>query len=387
MRRIRGPTRTLHKGRSSRANRGWRPLLTALTRGSGPRNAGPGPPFYRLLRDWEQRATADQQQFQIDANSIIVALQQKVARAFTLLQQMTTQTAEQRQLVDKKLADLACRADKKLKEVDMAITSVSTSISSMGDSLTLAILALPIISDVKRWVTDAVATERLATGFPTVPPPNPPVATVPSPCSPTEHGLAAMELNLATNSRAQDAWARAPQIPSLGINTELYSSEDKAQSDEVPDWNWGPTGGPHCKVVHLGSAGHKPEPERWDISSRMKTAPITVPRAITPVAAQATSMQTRTSIPTTAPGMDMSLETIGQTVTMTGATTGNWSHACHHGRPVYWTHSCFGWSWCCLGPHGTGIVDTRDLWRMASGNTQRVTCGLFMSHRTRGCLS
>jgi hypothetical protein len=144
----------------------------------------------------------DQQQFWTDANSILVALQKKVVWASTLLQQMTTQTAEQRQLVDKNLANLACRADKKLKEVDVAITSVSTSISLMDDSLTLATLALPTISKVKGWVTDTVATERLAAGFPTAPPPNPPEAMVPSPCSPTEHGLAAMESNLAANSRA-----------------------------------------------------------------------------------------------------------------------------------------------------------------------------------------
>jgi hypothetical protein len=75
-----------------------------------------------------------------------MALQQKVARASTLLQQMTTQTAEQRQLVDKKLVNLACQADKKLEEVDLAITSVSMSISLMKDSLTLATLALPTIS-------------------------------------------------------------------------------------------------------------------------------------------------------------------------------------------------------------------------------------------------
>jgi hypothetical protein len=109
---ILGPTRTLQKGQSLWVNRGLWPLLATLTRS-------------------------------------VVALQQKVAWASTLLQQMTTQTAEQRQLVDKKLADLACRADEKLKEVDMAITSVSTSVSLMEDSLTLATLALPTISDVK----------------------------------------------------------------------------------------------------------------------------------------------------------------------------------------------------------------------------------------------
>jgi hypothetical protein len=156
----------------------------------------------------------------MDADSIVVALQQKVARASTLLQQMTTQTAEQRQLVDKKLANLAHWVDEKLEEVDMVITSMSTSISLMEDSLTLATLALPMISDVKGWVTDVVATERLAAGFPNAPPPNPLVAMVPSPCSPTEHGLAAMDSNLAADSRAQDAWARAPRDPSLGINTE-----------------------------------------------------------------------------------------------------------------------------------------------------------------------
>jgi hypothetical protein len=146
----------------------------------------------------------------------------------------------------------------------MAITSASTSISLMEDSLTLATLALPMISDVKGWVTDAVATERLAAGFPTAPPPNPPVATVPSPNSPTEHSLAAMELNLAADSRSRDAWVRAPRDPSLGINTELYSPMGKAGSDKVPDQNWCSTGSPHCNKVHLGSAGHKLEPERQD---------------------------------------------------------------------------------------------------------------------------
>jgi hypothetical protein len=97
-------------------------------------------------------------------------------------------------------------------------------------------------------------------------------------------------------------------------------------------------------------------------SSGIKTAPITVPQAITPVAAQATSMQMHASVPATAPRMNTSLETIGQTVTMTGATTGNLSHACHHGCPVCRTCSCFGWSWGCLGLHGTGIVDTGDWW-------------------------
>ncbi len=146
----------------------------------------------------------------------------------------------------------------------MAITSVSTSISLMENSLTLATLALPMISNLKGWVTDAVATERLATGFPTAPPPNPSGAMVSSPCSLTEHGLAAMESNLATNSQARDAWARAPQDPSLGINTESYSPAGKAWSDKVPDWNWRPKGGPHCNGVHLGSAGREPEPERRD---------------------------------------------------------------------------------------------------------------------------
>ncbi len=75
--------------------------------------------------------------------------------------------------MDEKLADLACRADKKLKKVDVAITSMSTSIVLMEDSLTLATLALPMISNVKGWVTDVVATERLAAGFPTEPPPSP----------------------------------------------------------------------------------------------------------------------------------------------------------------------------------------------------------------------
>ncbi len=46
----------------------------------------------RLLQDWELRATADQQQFWMDTNLIIVALQQKDMQASTLLQQMTTQT-------------------------------------------------------------------------------------------------------------------------------------------------------------------------------------------------------------------------------------------------------------------------------------------------------
>ncbi len=146
----------------------------------------------------------------------------------------------------------------------MVITSVSMSISLIEDFLTLATLALPTISNVKGWVTVAVATEWLAAGFPAAPPPNPPVATVPSPCSPTEQGLAAMESNLATDSRARDAWAHAPRDPSLGINTESYSPAGKAWSDEVPNWNWRPTGSPHHDGVCLGSAGHKPEPERQD---------------------------------------------------------------------------------------------------------------------------
>jgi hypothetical protein len=146
----------------------------------------------------------------------------------------------------------------------VAITSVSTSVSLMEDSLTLDTLALPTISNVKGWVTDAVATEPLAAGFPTAPPPNSPVAMVPSPCSPTEHSLAAMESNLAADSRARDAWASAPRNLSLGINTESYSPAGKAQSDKVPDQNWHPTGSPHCKGVHPGSAGHNPEPERRD---------------------------------------------------------------------------------------------------------------------------
>ncbi len=77
--------------------------------------------------------------------------------------------------MDEKVANLARQADKKLKEVDMAITSMSTSISSMEDSLTSATLALPMISYLKGWVTDVVATEWLAAGFPTAPPPNPPM--------------------------------------------------------------------------------------------------------------------------------------------------------------------------------------------------------------------
>jgi hypothetical protein len=188
----------------------------------------------------------------------------KSCAGLTLLQQMTTQTAKQRQLQDKKLANLACQADEKLEEVDAAITLVSTSISLMENSLTLATLALPMISDVKGWVTGTVATERLAAGFPTAPPPNPPVAMVPSPCSPTEHGLVAMESNLAADSRAGDAWALAPQDVSLGNNTEWYSQAGKARLDKVPDQNWCLTGGPHCNWVHLGSAEHEPEPERWD---------------------------------------------------------------------------------------------------------------------------
>jgi hypothetical protein len=48
----------------------------------------------------------------VDTNLIVVALQRKVVQASTLLQQTTNQTAEQKQLVDKKLANLACRADK-----------------------------------------------------------------------------------------------------------------------------------------------------------------------------------------------------------------------------------------------------------------------------------
>jgi hypothetical protein len=157
-----------------------------------------------------------------------VELQHKVARASTLLQQLTTQGEEQKRLVDGTLANLACWVDKKLEEVDMAITSVTTSISLMKDTIASATLALPMISNIKGRVTDAVATERLAAGAPAAPPYNPPGALMPLPCSPTVHGLAAMELNLAADSRARDAWARAPWDPSQGINTGSYSPAGEA---------------------------------------------------------------------------------------------------------------------------------------------------------------
>jgi hypothetical protein len=146
-------------------------------------------------------------------------LQHKVVRASTLLQQLTTQGEEQKRLVDGTLANLACWMDKKLKEVDMAITSMTTSISSMEDTIASATLALPMIFDVKGWVTGAVTTERLAAGAPAAPPYCPPGALMPPPCSPTVHGLAAMESNLSANSQARDAWAHAPWDLSGGINT------------------------------------------------------------------------------------------------------------------------------------------------------------------------
>jgi hypothetical protein len=171
-------------------------------------------------------------------NSFIVELQRKVLRASTLLQQLTTQAEEQKRLVDGTLANLARQADEKLKEVDVAITSVTTSISSMEDTIASATLALPMISNIKGWVTDAVATERLAAGAPAAPPYNPPGALMPPPCSPTVHGLADMESNLAANSRAQDAWARAPRDPSRVINTVSHSPAGGARSDEMPVRTW-----------------------------------------------------------------------------------------------------------------------------------------------------
>jgi hypothetical protein len=176
-----------------------------------------------LLQDWERQDTADQRHFWMDANLFVVELQRKVARASILLQQLTTQAEEQNHLVDGTLANLAHRADEKLKEVDVAITSVTTSISLMEDTIASATLALPTISDIKGWVMDAVATERLAACAPAAPPYNPPGALMPQPCSPNVHSLAAMKLNLAADSRAQDTWAHAPRDPSRGINTGFYS--------------------------------------------------------------------------------------------------------------------------------------------------------------------
>ncbi len=182
-------------------------------------------------------------------NSFVVELQRNVARASTLMQQLTTQAEEQKRLVDGTLANLARQADEKLMEVDVAITSVTMSISSMEDTIASDTLALPTISDIKGWVTDAVATERLAAGAPAVPPYNPPGASMPPPCSPTAHGLAATESNLAANSRAQNAWARSPQDPSWGINTGLYSPAGGARSDKMPVRTW---------------QMHKTEPDGWD---------------------------------------------------------------------------------------------------------------------------
>ncbi len=102
-----------------------------------------------LLWDWDQRASADQQHFWKNANAFVVELQRKVARASTLLQQLTTQTEAQKQLVDDMLANLGCPTDKKLEEVDVAITSVSASILLMEDTIALATLALPTILDLK----------------------------------------------------------------------------------------------------------------------------------------------------------------------------------------------------------------------------------------------
>ncbi len=104
--------------------------------------------------------------------------------------------------MDDTLTNLELWTDKKLEEVDVTIASVSTSILLMEDTIALATLALPTILDLKGWVTDAVATERLAAGALSVPPHILPGALMPPPCFPTGHGLAAMESNLATNSRA-----------------------------------------------------------------------------------------------------------------------------------------------------------------------------------------
>jgi hypothetical protein len=47
-----------------------------------------------------------------------------------------------------------------------------------------------------------------------------------------------MELNLATDSRARDAWVRAPWDPSQGINAGSYSPAGGAQLDEMPVRTW-----------------------------------------------------------------------------------------------------------------------------------------------------
>jgi hypothetical protein len=85
----------------------------------------------------------------MEANSFVVELQRKVTRASTLLQQLDTQAEEQKCLVDDTLANLAPQVDEKLEEVDGAITSVTTSISLMEDTIASATLALPMISDKK----------------------------------------------------------------------------------------------------------------------------------------------------------------------------------------------------------------------------------------------
>jgi hypothetical protein len=197
-----------------------------------------------LLQNWEQQDTADQRHFWMDANLFIVELKRKVARASTLLQQLTTQAEEQKCLMDGTLANLAHRVDKKLKEVEVAITSMTRSISSMEDTIASATLALPMISNIKGWVTDAVATVWLAAGAPAAPPYNPPGASMPLPCSPTAHSLAAMESNLAADRRAGDAWAHAPRDPNQVINTGSYSPAGGARSDEMQM--------------------HETEPDGWD---------------------------------------------------------------------------------------------------------------------------
>ncbi len=155
----------------------------------------------------------------------------------------------------------------------------------------------------------------------------------------------------------------------------------------MPDRNRCPTGSPYHNRVHLGSAGHEPELERWDRFLRNEDGSRYGPQGDHTCGRSGHEYADAYKHTRHGSRNGMGLETIGPTMTMTGATSGNTSHACHHGRPVCRTRNCFGWSRRCLRPHGTGIVDTGDWWRMASRSSQSVTCRLFMSHRTRGCLS
>ncbi len=130
----------------------------------------------------------------MDAQLIVKSFIHKISRASTLLRQLSTQTTEQSQLFNVKLAKLDCRADKKLTEGDVTITSVETSLLLIKYSITPARQALLTVDMIKGWVKDAVPLERLALCASTAPPvpspQKPSGATTPSRCPPTMQGLA-----------------------------------------------------------------------------------------------------------------------------------------------------------------------------------------------------